>query len=63
MKRQLRTFSVEFKLEVAWLLIDQGYSAQEASHSPTPSVWLLIQFKDSIAIIRYEDLVADPRYF
>lgn len=33
MKRQRRTFSAELKLEAARLVIDQGYSAAEASRS------------------------------
>ncbi|STO56061.1 Transposase [Grimontia hollisae] len=33
MTRQRRLFSAEFKLEAACLVLDQGYSIPEASHS------------------------------
>ena len=33
MKKQRRTFSAEFKLEAASLVLDQGYSMLEASRS------------------------------
>ncbi len=33
MTRQRRSFSAEFKLEAACLVLDQGYSIPEASHS------------------------------
>jgi len=33
MTRQRRLFSVEFKAEAASLVVDQGYSMSEASHS------------------------------
>ncbi|MEZ8029321.1 transposase, partial [Enterovibrio norvegicus] len=33
MTRQRRSFSAEFKLEAACLVIDQGYSIAEASRS------------------------------
>lgn len=33
MTRQRRSFTVEFKLEAAFLVLDQGYSVPEASRS------------------------------
>lgn len=33
MTRQRHSFSAEFKLEAATLVLDQGYSILEASHS------------------------------
>ena len=33
MKKQRRSFSIEFKHEAAFLVLDQGYSVPEASRS------------------------------
>ena len=51
-KRQRRTFSAEFKMDTASLVLDQGYSIPEAARSMDISETVLRRWVDQLKIER-----------
>ena len=51
-KRQRRTFSAEFKMDAASLVLDQGYSIPEAAHSMNVGETALRRWFDQLKIER-----------
>ncbi|GAB3479717.1 transposase [Marinomonas epiphytica] len=55
MKKKRRSFTPEFKLEAASLVLDQGYSVPEASHSLDVSETALRRWVNQLEQERYGD--------
>ncbi|MBY8216576.1 transposase [Vibrio fluvialis] len=51
-KRQRRTFSAEFKMDAASLVLDQGYSVPEAARSMNVGETALRRWVDQLKIER-----------
>lgn len=51
-KRQRRTFSAEFKMDAASLVLDQGYSVPEAAHAMNVGETALRRWVDQLKIER-----------